>query len=100
MIFGGQPSLSQEKLDKLDEALGYLEHYLADGYVAGSSLTIADFANLASLATIQAVGHDLSKFPKVEAYLEKAKTEVDGYQELNQEGADMFGAYAKPILKK
>lgn len=98
-LWAGQP-IDKEKMEKLDEALGWLEHYVSEGYVAGSTLTIADFAIISSLSTIEAVGHDLSKVPKVQAYFEKVKGEIEGYQELNQDGADQFGAMAKEALAK
>jgi len=98
-VFAKQP-IDEEKMTKLDEALGFLEEYLAEGYVAGGHLTIADFALCASLTTMEACGHDMSKFSKVTDYLAKLKGEIEGYQELNQVGADAFGAIAKPALNR
>jgi len=99
MMFGGA-SFDAEKGKKLDEALGFVETFLKDdSYVAGNNLTIADFAVISSLSTIDAVGHDLSAFPKVKAYIEKLKGELDGYVELNQQGADAFGAWYRSLVK-
>jgi glutathione S-transferase len=92
--------MNKEKTDKLDESLGFLEHYLADGYVAGSNMTIADFTIIATLSTLEAFGHDFSKFKRVQDYMEKLKGDIDGFQELNQEGADQFGAFAKDLIAK
>jgi len=99
MMFAGA-SFDAEKGKKLDEALEFVEGFLKDNsYVAGNNLTIADFAVIASLSTIDSVGHDLSAFPKVKAYMEKLKGELDGYVELNQQGADAFGAWYRSLVK-
>jgi len=98
-VFGKQP-ICEEKMTKLEEALGFLEEYLAEGYVAGEHLTIADFALCATLTTIEACGHDMSKWSKVTEYLAKLKVEIEGHQDLNQVGADGFAAIAKPALNR
>lgn len=70
---------------------------MKDGYVAGDHLTIADFAVTSSLTTIEVVDHDLSKFPRIQAYLEKMK-KMDGYQETNGDGVEQMGAWAKSSM--
>ena len=92
--------MNQDKLENLNEALGFLEVYVKDGYVAGSRLTIADHAVIASLSTIDSVGHDLSKFVNVREYIKRMEKEIEGYEELNQVGADLFGAWAKKGINK
>jgi glutathione S-transferase len=87
-----------EKLAKIDEALGYVELFLKDGYIAGSELTIADFSLAATLSTIEACDYDFSKFTKVTEYLAKLKSTLKGWDELNQTGADMFGQWYKGAL--
>lgn len=50
----------------MDQALEYLEVYVSSsGFVAGNELTIADFAVVSSLSTMEGFGHDFVKFPKV-----------------------------------
>lgn len=61
-------------------------------------MTIADFPVVASLSSFEAVGHDLSKYKRITAYLAKMKTEIEGYQETNGEGAEVFGAWAKAAI--
>lgn len=52
-------------MKKLEEALGYLEIYLENGYVAGNFLSIADFSVVATVSTILAAGQKIHQFPKV-----------------------------------
>jgi len=96
IIFAAEEKFNTEKLQKFNEALGYLEGFLSTSkYVAGDDLTIADFTIMASLSTVEACSHDLSKFPLIVSYMAKCKSEIKGYQETNQDGADEFGALAK-----
>ncbi len=87
-----------EKLAKLDEALGYVEEFLKDGYIAGSELTIADFSAAVSLSTLKASGVEMAKFSKISAYLEKCGNTMKDWDELNQRGADMVGQFVKGAL--
>lgn len=51
-------AIDPSKLEKLQEALGWLNSYL-DGhnYLTGSSITIADHAVVASVSTFDAAGN-------------------------------------------
>jgi len=98
-IFYKQPR-NEEYMKSLDEALGYLNTYLAEGYVAGNHMTIADFSVIATVSSIEAVGHDLSKYPKIKTYLETCKAEMTDYEEANGKGAEQLGAAAKAVLGK
>jgi len=99
-IFGGA-KLDAEKVQKFEEALGWMEGFLkTTKYIAGDNLTIADFTIMASLTTAEACSHDFSKYPSLTAYMAKCKSEMKGYKEANQDGADQFGEFAKEPLKK
>jgi hypothetical protein len=41
---------------------------------------------------------DLSKYPNVSEWYAKCMTEMKGYPELNQDGANMFGGFVKKRL--
>jgi len=99
VMFGGQP-LDQTKVQKVDDTFAILEIFLKDGgFIAGNHLTIADFSMAAVLSTIETC-HDISKFPKVVAYLEKCKGMMKGWNELNQVGANEFGQWYKDAVAK
>jgi len=100
VLFADQPAFSEDKLKRIDEALEFLDTYLEHGYVAGGQLTIADVSVVATLSTMEAVGQDFSRFPKVRDYLVRCKKELPGYQEINQKGIDAFKAFVAPKLDK
>ena len=60
MLFGGLAAPEADKLEKVHEALGWLDGYL-DGqdYAAGDTVTIADHSLVASVATFAATGQFL-----------------------------------------
>ena len=57
VLFGGLAAPEADKLEKVHEALGWLDGYL-DGqdYAAGDTVTIADHSLVASVATFAATG--------------------------------------------
>uniref|UniRef100_A0A8D8UCW4 Glutathione S-transferase 1, isoform D n=1 Tax=Cacopsylla melanoneura TaxID=428564 RepID=A0A8D8UCW4_9HEMI len=98
--FGGAP-LDAEKAEKLDQALGFLDTFLASStYAAGDSITIADCSIVASLTTIEIIGFELSKHKNVVAYLAKAKTSLKNYEEANNKGTLAFKALVDHLTKK
>lgn len=52
-MFGGAPK-DEEKLKKLEEALGFMNTFLeGNKYAAGDKITIADHSLLATVSTIE-----------------------------------------------
>ncbi|XP_065578003.1 glutathione S-transferase 1-like [Artemia franciscana] len=101
VMFKGATSLDEEKRKELDNALQLLEGYLTQHkYVAGDHLTIADFALLATVETIEAVDSRQIEKPHIRNWLNKCRSEVTGYKELNADGAAVFGGMAKGALQK
>jgi len=99
-IFLASKKPTEAGLAKLDTALEFLEAFLTQTtYVAGDTLTIADITIAATLSTIEVCGHSFAKFPKVTAYYDRLKTEIIGYQEINQTGLDDFGSFIAEKLK-
>uniref|UniRef100_A0A1B6K0S6 Uncharacterized protein n=1 Tax=Homalodisca liturata TaxID=320908 RepID=A0A1B6K0S6_9HEMI len=99
MFFGGAP-FDEEKKKKLDEAFGFLDNFLnTNKCVAGDTYTLADIAVVVTVSTAEVVGYDVSKYPKVAAWLAKAKTSLPGY-EVNQKGAEAFKGMVDFLTKK
>nr|CAD7616575.1 unnamed protein product [Timema genevievae] len=67
---------------KLEDALSILNELL-EGYdwVAGSDFSIADISLAVTVSTAEVLLGDLSKYPKVEAWLERAKLKIPTYEE-------------------
>ncbi|KAF0292716.1 Glutathione S-transferase 1 [Amphibalanus amphitrite] len=88
IIFGGAKEVDEAALTKTKQALTWLEGFIGDrGFVAGSSLTVADIA----------LG---SPCPHWSAWLNKLKTTLPGYAEANQPGAEAFGVMFKEALAR
>ncbi|OXA59715.1 Glutathione S-transferase 1, isoform D [Folsomia candida] len=98
VLFFGASTFPPDKMKKLEEALGYLEIYLENGYVAGNFLSIADFSVVATVSTILAAGQKIHQFPKVVDYLNRCRIQIVGYEEINQKGIDDFLARFKTKL--
>ncbi|KAH8416621.1 hypothetical protein KR009_004762, partial [Drosophila setifemur] len=77
----GKPG-SQESLDKVNNAFGFLNTFLeGQDYVAGSELTVADIVILATVSTTEMVDFDLSKFPNVDRWYKNAQKVTPGWDE-------------------
>lgn len=64
-IFTTNSNPSDDKLSKLEEALSYIEQFLDNHtWVAGQYLTIADFAMIPTISTIE-VFIEVHTFPKL-----------------------------------
>ncbi|XP_043222833.1 glutathione S-transferase 1-1-like [Amphibalanus amphitrite] len=102
IIFGGAKEVDEAALTKTKQALTLLEGFIGDrGFVAGSSLTVADIALGVTVSTLEASGIlDLSAYPVVSAWLNKLKTTLPGYAEANQPGAEAFGVMFKKALAR
>jgi len=99
VMFSGA-EVDPAKLEKLQEALGYLNGFLeGQEYATGDVITIADHALAASVSTFKAGGIDLAPHANVTAWLERCEKNIPGYAEANQAGADAFGAMAKAKLQ-
>ncbi|KNC25052.1 hypothetical protein FF38_11870 [Lucilia cuprina] len=75
-----------EMFAKIEVAFDFLNTFLeGQTYVAGDSVTIADFALLATISTFDVAGFDFSKYANVKRWYEHCKTSVAGFEE-NWEG--------------
>ncbi|RXG71224.1 Glutathione S-transferase 1, isoform D [Armadillidium vulgare] len=96
VLFGdGKPE--PEKLELLNEALGWLEGFL-DGhdYAVGNNLTVADYVLIASVDTFIEGGIiDVSKYSSIKNWVQRCKSNMKDYEAENGKGAKEFGAFAK-----
>ncbi|KAK6628457.1 Glutathione S-transferase 1, isoform D [Polyplax serrata] len=99
IMFGGAP-MDPAKQEKLDQAFEFFNTFLeGQTWAAGSSLTIADLSLAASVATCEAVGYPVSKYPNVQAWYSRVQKEAPGY-EVNSTGAEMFKQLYQSLTSK
>ncbi|XP_059616538.1 uncharacterized protein LOC132261656 [Phlebotomus argentipes] len=93
----GAKEVSKSQKEKMYKALGNLNTFLeGQKYVAGSELTLADLALLATVVSIQEMGANVKKFNNITAWL-KTLESVPGAQE-NLEGAQLFANFVKSMI--
>ncbi|KAK7084263.1 Glutathione S-transferase, C-terminal domain [Halocaridina rubra] len=89
---------SQASVDKLHEAFGWLNEFMKHGkkFAAGTDhLTVADHVLVANISSYQAAGFIFQDYPNILTWFNSCKESMDGYEELNGEGASQFGEYVK-----
>lgn len=68
------------------EKLAFLDGFVADGkYAAGDSITLADYALLASVQLLDIVDFDSSEFANVASWRERMEGQVPSHEEINVE---------------
>ena len=94
----GKKAADPEKFKEVENAVGFLNTFLeGHKYAAGGkTLTLADLTLVATVATYDVAGFDLSKYPNVAKWYAMCKTEVKGYK-VNNDGAAIFGEYFKDM---
>lgn len=91
-LFGGA-DLDEEKLPPLSEAIGVLDKYLEDStWVAGENMTLADIGLAITVSQFEGLGLDLEPYSNVTRWLETCKSDLPGYEEINEEGLQQFKA--------
>ncbi|MCL4130515.1 UNVERIFIED_CONTAM: hypothetical protein GTU68_028499 [Idotea baltica] len=90
----------QEKLDKLMEAVGYLDIFLEGHlFAVGNRITIADFALAASLGCIVMCGIEIRHYARVSSYYTRCTQQMRGYDKVFEEPKQMMKALFKGKLR-
>ncbi|KAJ4433654.1 hypothetical protein ANN_15964 [Periplaneta americana] len=75
-------------LDKLQENFNILNNILeGETWVAGNSITIADYAIAITVSTVELMGFDISKYSNVTKWYAKVQKAIPSYKEINDEGS-------------
>ncbi|XP_034250380.1 glutathione S-transferase 1-like [Thrips palmi] len=89
----GDGDLDESKLAPLTEAMGFLDKYLEDSsWVAGDNMTLADIGLCVTLIQLEVFGMDFEPYANVTRWYEACKTDVPGFDEINEEGVKIFKA--------
>jgi len=79
----------------VEEAVTHLNGFLEGiTFVAGNNVTLADFAILATVSTIDVYGFDLTPYPNVARWLTFMKSTTPGW-EANKVGLDLIAQKLK-----
>ncbi|EDW64633.1 glutathione S-transferase 1 [Drosophila virilis] len=91
----GLTEVSKEKTDNVHEALRLTEVLLDKPYIAGDSLTIADFCCGATVSSLPAVFDiDPQRYPKITAWLARLG-ELAYFEEANNVGAKQYATFMR-----
>nr|XP_053647544.1 glutathione S-transferase 1-like [Cherax quadricarinatus] len=98
VLFEGQEP-DEEQIPCIDEALGWLDQFLTGQIGAVSpKITIADHILVATVSTIESVGIDFTHHKNLCNWLQKCKSNIPGYAEINEPGAREVGEIFKAKL--
>ncbi|XP_049937466.1 glutathione S-transferase D7-like isoform X1 [Schistocerca serialis cubense] len=99
VFFLGKRNVDADARDAIYEALGNLEKYLEPtGWVAGDHATLADISCSVTVASLEAIGVDMSAYPKIRDWLKRCRSTFRGYEEANAEGEKLIGDGIKSIV--
>ncbi|KAM7359481.1 uncharacterized protein ACRADG_013004 [Cochliomyia hominivorax] len=91
-LFAKAPA-DPEMFKKMEAAFDFLNTFLeGHEYAAGDTLTVADFALLATVSTFEVANFDFSKYPNVAKWYANAKKVTPGFDE-NWQGCLEFKKY-------
>ncbi|CAO1403711.1 unnamed protein product [Diamesa tonsa] len=103
-IFTGVTTeISEKAITDLYDVFTVIDTYYFDNgneWIAGESITVADFAYVATISTLLAMGATLDKYPRLSAWFERCKSTFPDYQEANGQGAQMLADFMKSKLTK
>lgn len=87
LLFGQTKELNADDEENFKECLRYLDKRLAENggkkFMFGNHLTIADVSLAAGLSTTEVCDYKLSEFKNLTAYLERMKTAIPNYGDIN-----------------
>jgi glutathione S-transferase len=87
-LFHGKTK-DEEMLKKAVKKIDTFEQVLSgQAYAAGNHLTLADIVLVVTISTSEVFGHDFSAYPNIGKWLGKCKSEIAGYEEIQQAGLD------------
>ena len=89
MLFGKPDKLDEGHEQAFKDALHYLDHKLGENgakrFISGNHYTVADVSIAATLTFPVACGYDLHKYKQIVAYIERLKSAIPNYSEINGE---------------
>lgn len=94
ILLDGKNFIEKQEKEPLLESFDVLERFLEDGeWIAGNSLTIADYSLAASVGSVHnVIPIDSEKYPKLTAWFKKCQSlpEYEATRKGQEEGANML----------
>lgn len=100
-LLTGQTKLDAKAEEKFRAALSLLDTHLESStYLAGPDLTLADISVLATLTFAEAAEFNWEPYPAVRDYLDRCKSVLPCYEDVNGEPVKRFTAYLKSLQQQ
>ncbi|KAL9693343.1 hypothetical protein quinque_012628 [Culex quinquefasciatus] len=100
-VVTGKQEKSETAVKKLDEVLKLLDGFLAKGkYVAGDTLTLADFSIAGTMSILTLVEHDLSSYEQIIRWQNLCSEKMSGYGGLMDEAEAEWPMFLENLKKK
>ncbi len=95
VLLGGAKSVSKQTMDKYEEILPWVTGFVKSGYAAGTKhMTLADLSLISTYSTLKEMKCvDLRKYPFLESWFQRCKTQIPDYDRVNGEGAELMGTW-------
>ncbi|XP_078053377.1 glutathione S-transferase 1-1-like [Augochlora pura] len=91
VVFGLTNVVNEDGVKATERACELLNTFLEDSeFVAGDTLTIADFAISTSICVLQCFNFDIGRYDNVAAWYSRCKEQLDKFDEVHAEGVQMF----------
>ncbi|XP_076630708.1 glutathione S-transferase 1-1-like [Colletes latitarsis] len=103
VIFGKANSIREEDLQAVEKACELLNTFLEDSeFVAGDTLTIADFTISTTICVLESVGFDIGRYDNVAAWQSRCSEILDkfGFQEVHEPGMKLFSEMYQANLQE
>ena len=94
ICYGKSKTIAEVDIDALKEALQWVDDFMIEGYVLGSSMTIADVDFISTVSTLEACNFvDLSQYKNIKKWSKSIKQSIPKYYENCGKGAETFGKW-------
>lgn len=99
LAYTSDPIITPQHKERLEKALEVMEETFLNenNFFVGDHVTIADFPFCSSIATLMAIGFDLSGYERITAWFERMSV-LKGFEQL-ESGAKDYGEFVKGALK-
>ncbi|XP_076241614.1 glutathione S-transferase 1-1-like [Calliopsis andreniformis] len=103
VVRGNASSIREEDQKAVEKSCELLNRFLEDGnFVAGDTLTIADFTISTSICLLQNFDFDIGRYDNIAAWYNRCKEILDkfGFEEVHAAGTKMFTEMYRANLKE